>query len=173
MFNGKGCSSRLRLRHTSHNGRAKDGSLSNADGMLAVGRLVGRRVAWTQSLALAAHYSGNRLGEWPMDRDKLAPCGWNSQRLCGLLLLPSAGWTQGPRVGRAAVGVPRNRWSIAASGGRLADPTVLTTGSRAGIHHNPMLGPADQKFLYGHIWVTISLVFRHPCRHTLDLPLWV
>ena len=27
----------------------------------------------------------------------------------------------------------------------------------AGIHHNPTPGPADRKFLYGHIWVTISL----------------
>ena len=32
----------------------------------------------------------------------------------------------------------------------------------AGIHHNPTPGPADQKFLYGHIWVTIALVLRHP-----------
>ena len=41
----------------------------------------------------------------------------------------------------------------------------------AGIHHNPTPGPADQKFLYGHIWVTISLVLRHPLWHTMALPL--
>jgi hypothetical protein len=41
----------------------------------------------------------------------------------------------------------------------------------AGIHHNPTPGPADQKFLYGHIWVTISLVLRHPLWHTIALPL--
>lgn len=41
----------------------------------------------------------------------------------------------------------------------------------AGIHHNPTPGPADQKFLYGHIWVTISLVLRHPLWHTIGLPL--
>jgi hypothetical protein len=41
----------------------------------------------------------------------------------------------------------------------------------AGIHHNPTPGPADQKFLYGHIWVTISLVLRHPLWHTVGLPL--
>lgn len=41
----------------------------------------------------------------------------------------------------------------------------------AGIHHNPTPGPADQKFLYGHVWVTISLVLRHPCWNTLALPL--
>lgn len=41
----------------------------------------------------------------------------------------------------------------------------------AGIHHNPTPGPVDQKFLYGHIWVTISLVLRHPLWHTIGLPL--
>lgn len=41
----------------------------------------------------------------------------------------------------------------------------------AGIHHNPTPGPADQKFVYGHIWVTFSLVLRHPMWHTIGLPL--
>lgn len=41
----------------------------------------------------------------------------------------------------------------------------------AGIHHNPAPGPADQKFLYGHIWVTIALVLRHPLWQTIGLPL--
>lgn len=41
----------------------------------------------------------------------------------------------------------------------------------AGIHHNPTPGPADQKFLYGHIWVAISLVLRHPLWQTIGLPL--
>ena len=41
----------------------------------------------------------------------------------------------------------------------------------AGIHRNPTPGPADQKFLYGHIWVTLSLAVRHPCFGPLALPL--
>jgi hypothetical protein len=41
----------------------------------------------------------------------------------------------------------------------------------AGIHHNPTPGPADQKFLYGHIWVTFSLLVRHPLWNTIGLPL--
>jgi len=41
----------------------------------------------------------------------------------------------------------------------------------AGIHRNPTPGPADQKFLYGHIWVTISLVLRHRLWGTIGLPL--
>src|SRR6516164_7793976 len=41
----------------------------------------------------------------------------------------------------------------------------------AGIHHNPTSGPADQKFLYGHIWVTIAWLAHHPCWGTIGLPL--
>jgi DDE superfamily endonuclease len=41
----------------------------------------------------------------------------------------------------------------------------------AGIHHNPTPGPAEQKFLYGHIWVTLAWVVRHPCFGTIGLPL--
>jgi hypothetical protein len=41
----------------------------------------------------------------------------------------------------------------------------------AGVHHNPTPGPADQPFLYGHIWVTISLTLRHPDWGPLALPL--
>jgi hypothetical protein len=41
----------------------------------------------------------------------------------------------------------------------------------ADIHHNPTPGPADQKYLYGHIWVTLSLAVRHPRFGALALPL--
>lgn len=41
----------------------------------------------------------------------------------------------------------------------------------AGVHHNPTPGPADQKFLYGHIWVTISWLAHHPRWGTIGLPL--
>jgi hypothetical protein len=41
----------------------------------------------------------------------------------------------------------------------------------ADIHRNPTPGPADQKYLYGHIWVTLSLALRHPCYGALALPL--
>ena len=41
----------------------------------------------------------------------------------------------------------------------------------ADIHHNPTPGPADQTYLYGHIWVTISLTLRHPKWGPLALPL--
>lgn len=41
----------------------------------------------------------------------------------------------------------------------------------ADIHRNPTPGPADQKYVYGHIWVTISLAMRHPLYGPLALPL--
>jgi len=41
----------------------------------------------------------------------------------------------------------------------------------AGIHHNPTPGPAEQKFLYGHVWVTIAWVVQHPCWGVIGLPL--
>lgn len=41
----------------------------------------------------------------------------------------------------------------------------------AGIHHNPTPGPADQKFLYGHIWVTIAWIVQHPSWGVIGLPL--
>jgi hypothetical protein len=41
----------------------------------------------------------------------------------------------------------------------------------ADVHHNPTPGPADQPYLYGHIWVTISLALRHPRWGPIGLPL--
>jgi hypothetical protein len=41
----------------------------------------------------------------------------------------------------------------------------------AGIHHNPTPGPAQQQFLYGHVWVTLSWVVRHGWWGTIGLPL--
>jgi DDE superfamily endonuclease len=41
----------------------------------------------------------------------------------------------------------------------------------ADIHHNPTPGPADSAYLYGHIWVTLSLALRHPQWGALALPL--
>jgi hypothetical protein len=41
----------------------------------------------------------------------------------------------------------------------------------ADVHHNPTPGPAGQPFLYGHVWVTISLAVRHTQWGSLALPL--
>jgi hypothetical protein len=41
----------------------------------------------------------------------------------------------------------------------------------AGTHRDPTPGPAGQKFLYGHLWVTPAWVVRHPRWGALGLPL--
>ncbi len=41
----------------------------------------------------------------------------------------------------------------------------------AGIHHNPTPGPSKAKFLYGHVWVTLSVLVRHGSWGTIGLPL--
>jgi hypothetical protein len=41
----------------------------------------------------------------------------------------------------------------------------------AGIHHNPTPGPAGEKFVYGHIWVCLAWLARHPAWGVLALPL--
>jgi hypothetical protein len=41
----------------------------------------------------------------------------------------------------------------------------------AGLHHNPTPGPTDQRFLYGHVWVTFAYVALHPLWGAIGLPL--
>lgn len=41
----------------------------------------------------------------------------------------------------------------------------------AGIHHNPTPGPAGAKLAYGHVWVTLAWLVRHPRWGTIGLPL--
>jgi hypothetical protein len=56
----------------------------------------------------------------------------------------------------------------------LDDTPTKRAGPRvegAGIHHNPTPGPAEQKFLYGHVWVTIAWIVQHPCWGVIGLPL--
>jgi Transposase DDE domain len=41
----------------------------------------------------------------------------------------------------------------------------------AGVHHNPTPGPAGQQFVYGHVWVTLAWLARHPWWGAIALPL--
>src|SRR4051794_12575187 len=40
-----------------------------------------------------------------------------------------------------------------------------------GVHHNPTPGPAGEKFVYGHVWVTVAALAKHPAWDTVALPL--
>jgi hypothetical protein len=41
----------------------------------------------------------------------------------------------------------------------------------AGLHHNPTPGPVGEKFVYGHLWVTLAWMAHHPLWDTLSLPI--
>src|SRR5262249_9130289 len=41
----------------------------------------------------------------------------------------------------------------------------------AGTHHTPPPGPAGSKFLYGHVWVCLARLVRHPHWDTIALPI--
>ncbi len=41
----------------------------------------------------------------------------------------------------------------------------------ANVHHNPTPGPADGPWLYGHNWVCLALLLRHPLFGLIALPL--
>jgi hypothetical protein len=65
--------------------------------------------------------------------------------------------------------VAEDRWLLA-----IDDTPTKRSGpcvEGAGIHHNPTPGPTHQRFLYGHVWVTLAWLVHHPVRHTVALPL--
>jgi hypothetical protein len=88
----------------------------------------------------------------------LGSLGRKSQWLSGLLLhLAVRVLEPGARLLFALDDTPTKRYGPQVEG--------------AGIHHNPTPGPADQKFVYGHVWLTVSWVVRHAWWNALGLPM--
>lgn len=75
-------------------------------------------------------------------------------RLLELLL---ARLRTGPRVVFALDDTPTKRYGPQVEG--------------AGLHHNPTPGPADSKYVYGYIWVTLAPIVRHILWDTIGLPI--
>lgn len=112
----------------------------------------GRRTvtAWLRAIGVGHDFSDYYYFLQPLGRKSSAL----AERLLTLLLVRLE---TGPRVLLAVDDSPTKRYGPQVQG--------------AGIHHNPTPGPVDQKFLYGHVWVTLALVLRHPLWHTIALPL--
>jgi SRSO17 transposase len=90
------------------------------------------------------------------------------------------GYTTVYAVGREAGHMALSTWSAVQpllDSGRLTVAIDDTPTPRygpqvegCGRHHNPSRGPAGEKFLYGHVWVTLAALARHPDWDTLALP---
>ena len=65
--------------------------------------------------------------------------------------------------------LPRKRLLLAIDDTHTSRYGPLVEG--CGIHHNPCPGPAGEKFLYGHVWVTLVALARHENWGTIALPL--
>src|SRR5215216_8127509 len=97
----KGSSIMLRLLNAPHEGRARDGSLSAAAGLAAVGGVDGRWVARSQSLAAVVDSPGNGVCPRAADGHHVVASRRDQRRLRRLLLLPAAPGTQVQSAGRA------------------------------------------------------------------------
>jgi hypothetical protein len=85
-------------------------------------------------------------------------CGRAAQSIAGRLLPTLDPVLAGDRLLVAIDDTPTARWGPCIEG--------------AGLHHNPNPGPAGEKFVYGHNWVTLAALAKHPERGTIALPLW-
>ena len=84
-------------------------------------------------------------------------CGRQAQSVAIRLLPTVDPLLAGPRLLLAIDDTPTARWGPDIEG--------------AGLHHNPSPGPAGEKLVYGHRWVTLAALAKQPQRGTIALPL--
>ena len=84
-------------------------------------------------------------------------CGRRADQMAVSVLHAVEPLVRGPRLVVAIDDSPTPRWGPCVEG--------------AGIHHNPNPGPAGEKFVYGHVWVTLAALAQHPDWGTRALPL--
>jgi hypothetical protein len=125
--------------------------------LLLCGALFGRGrrtvTSWFRAAGITDEYRQAYGALWAAGRRAEAL----AYRLLGAALLPRMRGTPGDRLCFAIDDTPTARYGPCVQG--------------AGIHHNPTPGPAGEKFVYGHVWVTLAWLARHPTWDTLALPL--
>lgn len=115
----------------------------------------GRRTVtcWFRAAAITTAFRHSYSALWAAGRlaNSLA------YRLRGCALLPLMRQAPGDHLLLAVDDTPTPRYGPCIQG--------------AGVHHNPTPGPAGEPFLYGHVWVVLSWLAKHPLWYTLSLPL--
>jgi DDE superfamily endonuclease len=87
----------------------------------------------------------------------VAAVGRNIDSLAPQVLRTVCQLEPSPRLTVAIDDTPTPRWGPCVEG--------------AGIHHNPNPGPAGEKYVYGHIWVSLAALVHHPEEGVRALPL--
>lgn len=87
----------------------------------------------------------------------VAAAGRHVNLLGGCVLRAVQDHFPGPRLTVALDDTPTPRWGSCVEG--------------AGLHHNPTPGPAGEKYVYGHLWVTLAALLTHPDEGVRALPL--
>src|SRR5262249_6492326 len=115
----------------------------------------GRRTVtgWFRAAGITTDFRRAYSALWAAGRsaDSLA------RRLLWLVLLPLLRRAPGRRLLFALDDTPTARYGRCIEG--------------AGVHHNPAPGPAGERFVYGHVWVTLAWLARHPAWGVVALPL--
>lgn len=100
------------------------------------------------------------LDDWDRFYDALITLGRQTEKLALVVLrLVVRKFDPGPG-GRILLGIddsPSQRYGRCVEG--------------AGVHHHPTPGPADGEWLYGHVWVVLAWLQRHPWWGVIGLPL--
>lgn len=100
------------------------------------------------------------LDDWDRFYDALITLGRQTEKLALVVLrLVVRQFDPGPG-GRVLLGIddtPSQRYGRCVEG--------------AGVHHHPTPGPADGEWLYGHVWVVLAWLQRHPWWGVIALPL--